>query len=45
MGRLALNHLQTIPTSHPDLRLTQLIPADAPTRAALFASANITIVS
>jgi transcriptional regulator with XRE-family HTH domain len=36
LGRLALNHLQSIPTSHPDLRLTQLVPADAATRAALF---------
>ncbi len=36
LGRLALNRLQTIPTSHPALRLTQLVPADAATRAALF---------
>jgi hypothetical protein len=33
--------LQSVPTSHPDLRLTQLVPADATTRAAL-ASAGIT---
>jgi transcriptional regulator with XRE-family HTH domain len=38
LGHLVLNHLQTIPTSHPDLRLTQLVPADAATRTALFAS-------
>lgn len=38
LGHLALNHLQSIPTSHPDLRLTQLVPADAATRAALFGS-------
>lgn len=38
LGRLALNHLQSIPTSHPDLRLTQLLPADPRTRAVLFAS-------
>jgi transcriptional regulator with XRE-family HTH domain len=36
LGRLSVNHLQSIPTSHPDLRLTQLVPADAATRAALF---------
>ena len=29
------HHLQSIPTSHPDLRLTQFAPADAGTRAAL----------
>lgn len=34
-GRLELLHLQSIPTSHPDLRLTQYLPADARTRAAL----------
>jgi transcriptional regulator with XRE-family HTH domain len=38
MGPLVLNHLQSIPTSHPELRLIQLVPADADTRAALFAS-------
>ena len=32
-------HLQSIPTSHPDLRLTQFVPADAATRAALAAAA------
>jgi transcriptional regulator with XRE-family HTH domain len=35
LGRLALHHLQSIPTSHPALRLTQFVPADAATRAAL----------
>lgn len=29
LGRLAVRHLQSIPTSHPDLRLTQFVPADA----------------
>jgi transcriptional regulator with XRE-family HTH domain len=35
LGRLTLHHLQSIPTSHPDLRLTQFVAADATTRAAL----------
>jgi transcriptional regulator with XRE-family HTH domain len=35
LGGLTLHHLQSIPTSHPDLRLTQFVPADAATRAAL----------
>jgi transcriptional regulator with XRE-family HTH domain len=35
LGRLAVHHLQSIPTSHPALRLTQFVPADASTRAAL----------
>ena len=35
LGPLELHHLQTMPTSHPDLRLTQFAPADAATRAAL----------
>ncbi len=35
LGRLELYHLQSIPTSHPDLRLTQFVPADDATRAAL----------
>ena len=35
LGRLAVRHLQSIPTSHPDLRLTQFVPADVATRAAL----------
>jgi transcriptional regulator with XRE-family HTH domain len=35
LGRLTLHHLQSIPTSHPDLRLTQFVPADATTRSAL----------
>jgi transcriptional regulator with XRE-family HTH domain len=39
MGRLVLHHLQSIPTSHPDLRLTQFVPADAATRAALLTAA------
>ena len=39
LGRLTVHHLQTIPTSHPDLRLTQFVPADDATRAALAAAA------
>ena len=35
LGPLTLHHLQSIPTGHPDLRLTQFVPADAATRAAL----------
>ena len=35
LGTLVLHHLQSIPTSHPDLRLTQFVPGDARTRAAL----------
>jgi transcriptional regulator with XRE-family HTH domain len=35
LGPLELHHLQSVPTSHPDLRLTQFAPADAATRAAL----------
>jgi transcriptional regulator with XRE-family HTH domain len=35
VGRLALHHLQSAPTSHPDLRLIQFAPADAGTRDAL----------
>jgi transcriptional regulator with XRE-family HTH domain len=38
LGQLAFLHLQSIPTSHPDLRLTQFVPADAATRAALEAA-------
>jgi transcriptional regulator with XRE-family HTH domain len=38
LGKLAFLHLQAIPTSHPDLRLTQFVPADAATRAALEAA-------
>jgi transcriptional regulator with XRE-family HTH domain len=34
LGRLVMHHLQSVPTSHPDLRLTQFAPADAATRAA-----------
>jgi transcriptional regulator with XRE-family HTH domain len=34
-GLLRLHHLQSIPTEHPDLRLTQFVPADDATRAAL----------
>jgi transcription regulator MmyB-like protein len=37
LGRLRLHHLQSAPTSHPDLRLTQFAPADEATRAALAA--------
>ena len=35
LGRLAFHHLQSIPTTHPDLRLTQFVPADDATRSAL----------
>lgn len=35
LGRLTVHHLQSIPTSHPDLRLTQFVPADAATRSTL----------
>lgn len=35
LGTLRLRHLQSVPTEHPDLRLTQFTPVDAATRAAL----------
>src|SRR5918996_153845 len=35
LGTLRLHHLQSMPTSHPDLRLTQFAPADDTTRATL----------
>jgi len=35
LGTLRLHHLQSAPTSHPDLRLTQFTPADETTRAVL----------
>jgi transcriptional regulator with XRE-family HTH domain len=35
LGPLRLYHLQSAPTSHPDLRLTQFVPADEATRATL----------
>jgi transcriptional regulator with XRE-family HTH domain len=35
LGTLRLHHLQSVPTSHPDLRLTQFAPADDATRATL----------
>jgi PAS domain-containing protein len=35
LGTLRLHHLQSVPTSHPDLRLTQFAPADDSTRANL----------
>jgi transcriptional regulator with XRE-family HTH domain len=35
LGTLRLHHLQLVPTSHPDLRLTQFAPADDSTRTAL----------
>jgi hypothetical protein len=37
LGTLRLHHLQTTPTSDPELRLTIYVPADEPTRAALTA--------
>jgi transcriptional regulator with XRE-family HTH domain len=40
LGTLVLHHLQSIPTSHPDLRLTQFVPADAATRRALARAAE-----
>jgi transcriptional regulator with XRE-family HTH domain len=38
LGPVALHHLQSIPTGHPDLRLTQFVPADEATRTALDAA-------
>ncbi len=38
LGRLHLHHLQSIPTSHPDLRLTQFVAADSVTRQSLAAA-------
>jgi len=35
LGRLTLHHLQSIPTTDRELRLTQYVPADEATRAAL----------
>ena len=35
MGRLAVRHLQSIPTSHPTLRLAQYVPVDDETREKL----------
>jgi transcriptional regulator with XRE-family HTH domain len=35
LGHLTLHHMQTIPTGHPELRLTQYLPADDETRRAL----------
>jgi transcriptional regulator with XRE-family HTH domain len=35
LGTVRLHHLQSAPTSHPDLRLTQFVPADDTTRAVL----------
>jgi transcriptional regulator with XRE-family HTH domain len=34
LGRLEVHHLQSIPTSHPDLRMTQFVAADDATRRA-----------
>jgi transcriptional regulator with XRE-family HTH domain len=41
VGRLVLHHLQSAPTSHPDLRLIQFAPADEETRHALTALRGI----
>ena len=41
LGPLDLHHLQSIPTSHPDLRLIQFVPADERTAAALRAAAEV----
>ena len=38
LGLLRLHHLQSVPTSHPDLRLTLFAAADDATRAALAAA-------
>jgi transcriptional regulator with XRE-family HTH domain len=38
LGRLTLHHLQSIPTSDRELRLTQYVPADRATRRALEAA-------
>jgi hypothetical protein len=35
LGPVTIHHLQSIPTSHPDLRLTQFVPADEATRTTL----------
>jgi MmyB-like transcription regulator ligand binding domain len=35
LGPIAVHHMQSVPTSHPDLRLAQYAPADEATRAAL----------
>lgn len=35
LGELRMHRLQTIPTSHPELRMTQFVPADERTRVAL----------
>jgi transcriptional regulator with XRE-family HTH domain len=42
LGPLVLHHLQSIPTSHPSLRLTQFVPADEATRTALDRAARQT---
>jgi hypothetical protein len=38
LGTLRMLHLQSIPTSDPELRLAQYLPADEATRAALVAA-------
>ena len=40
LGTLRLLHLQTIPTSDPELRLAQYLPADGSTRATLVAASE-----
>jgi transcriptional regulator with XRE-family HTH domain len=40
MGTLRLLHLQSIPTSEPELRLAQYLPADEATREALVAASE-----
>jgi transcriptional regulator with XRE-family HTH domain len=35
LGPLAVHHIQSVPTSHPELRLVQFVAADERTRAAL----------
>lgn len=37
LGPLEIHHLQSIPTSHPSLRMTQFVPADEATRLAFAA--------
>jgi hypothetical protein len=40
LGTLTLRHLQSIPTSDRELRLTQYLPADEATRAAIAAAVD-----
>ena len=42
-GPLELVHMQSVPTSHPDLRLVQMFPADERTRTVLVAAAWLVV--